>query len=124
MLGTPKRSALEALAFSASDEEDKEKLLELASAEGNDLYASYCKKEGRSFVDLLDDFKSLQPPLEHLVEIIPRLAPREYSISSSPSYHGRKVVHLTVALVKYLTPWKRIKRELLLKRGSYLRSKR
>ena len=109
MLGTPKRSALEALAFSATDEDDKEKLLELSSPEGNDLYASYCKKEGRTFVDLLEDFHSLRPPLEHLVEIIPRLAPREYSISSSPSHHGKTVVHLTVALVQYLTPWKRMK---------------
>jgi len=104
VLGTPKRSVFETLSFFCQDEEEKEKMIELTTAEGNDLYHSYCKKEFRTFVELFDDFCSCSPSLEYLLQVIPPLQPREYSICSSPSKHGCSSIQLTVALVDFLTP--------------------
>ena len=54
----------------------------------------------RGLIDLLTEFPgSLTEPAE-LVKILPRLAPRLYSISSSPAAHGREV-HCTIAVVRY-----------------------
>mmetsp|Transcript_25974 Transcript_25974/g.73676 ORF Transcript_25974/g.73676 Transcript_25974/m.73676 type:complete len:563 (+) Transcript_25974:2-1690(+) len=110
LLGTPRRSFFEALYFFTSDGEEKEKLEELCSPAGNDLYHVYCNKERKSFLEvLLDDFKTCRPPLRYLVEMIPRLEPREYSISSARPSHGPGTLHLTVAILQFLTPWGRMK---------------
>jgi len=105
-LGTPRRRFFEALSFFTENEEEKEKAEELCSAEGNDLFHAYCKKERKSYLEVLEDFSNVKPPLNYLVEMIPLLQPREYSISSSPRAHGNKI-HLTIAFLEYLTPWGR-----------------
>ena len=50
---------------------------------------------------------SLRPPLDYLCELLPRLHPRYYSISSSPKVHPTSV-HITAVIVHYETPTKRI----------------
>mmetsp|Transcript_4867 Transcript_4867/g.7366 ORF Transcript_4867/g.7366 Transcript_4867/m.7366 type:complete len:605 (+) Transcript_4867:433-2247(+) len=109
ILGTPRRRFFETLYFFTQDEEEKEKLLEFCSAEGNDLFHSYCKKERKTYVDVFNDFRTCKPPIEYLVEMIPVLQPREYSIASSRKSRGEHTVELTVALLKYTTPWGRNK---------------
>ncbi|KAJ0405292.1 hypothetical protein ATCC90586_007331 [Pythium insidiosum] len=104
--GTPRRSFFARLSLYASDEEEKEKLEEIASPEGVDLLYDYCIREKKTYVEVLLDFPSVRVPLEILVQIIPRLQPRAYSISSSSlAFPGQ--VHLTVAIVNFLTPYKR-----------------
>lgn len=53
-------------------------------AAGQDELHRYCTRERRSFVEVLRDFPSVRVPLPRLLELVPRLAPRYFSIASSP----------------------------------------
>ena len=46
-------------------------------------YREWVLGDRRSIVAVLEDLTSFQPPLDHLVELLPRLQARYYSISSS-----------------------------------------
>lgn len=76
----------------------------------------YNQREGRTALEVLSDFRSATPPLERLLEAAPPLRPRLFSIASAPALRGR-TAHLLVALVRYNTPYKRVKRGLC---SSYL----
>ncbi len=52
------------------------------------------------------DFRSTRPPLSWLLWAGPRLQSRAFSIASSPTVHAGEV-HLTVAVVEWVTPYKR-----------------
>ena len=68
------------------NEEEREKLVELASAEGADLYDSYCFQEQRGYMEILNEFRTLrngQVSLCRFLEMVPPLLPRHYSIASS-----------------------------------------
>ena len=54
----------------------------------------------RSLVDLLEECPGLLTAPAQLVEILPRLTTRLYSISSSPAFH-KDELHATVAVVRY-----------------------
>ena len=54
----------------------------------------------RGLIDLLHEFPGIVTTPDELIGMLPRLAPRLYSISSSPAAHGREV-HCTVAVVRY-----------------------
>ncbi|MBS1822401.1 MAG: sulfite reductase flavoprotein subunit alpha [Acidobacteria bacterium] len=54
----------------------------------------------RGLIDLLHDYPGVLRDPADLVAILPRLAPRLYSISSSPSTHAGEI-HTTVAVVRY-----------------------
>lgn len=57
---------------------------------------------GRGLLDLLIEFPGvIEEPME-LVGMLPRLTPRLYSISSSPSAHQGQI-HATVAVVRYFS---------------------
>lgn len=83
----PQRSFFEALSLFASNEEEREKLVELSSSEGADLYYNYCLRERRGYIEVLSEFKSCVIPLQRLPEIIPPMRPRHYSIASSGMSH-------------------------------------
>jgi sulfite reductase alpha subunit-like flavoprotein len=87
----PKRSYFEKLAQYASDPEEADKLRELASAQGSDLYFDYCVRERKNYVEVLQEFRSCRPPLSVLLEVLPVIGPRKYSIASSPALHPRTV---------------------------------
>jgi sulfite reductase (NADPH) flavoprotein alpha-component len=57
---------------------------------------------GRGLIDLLEDFPGAITTADDLVLMLPRLAPRLYSISSSPAAHAGEV-HCTVGVVRYRT---------------------
>jgi sulfite reductase alpha subunit-like flavoprotein len=112
LTATPHRSYFEQLSFFAAEREEAEKLLELSTGEGVDLYQQYCVKERRGYIEVLSEFKSCRVPLEILIGLIPPLHPRYYSIASACSgaregEGGRVEVQLCVALVEYVTPLKR-----------------
>lgn len=54
----------------------------------------------RGFIDLLDEYPGVISSPSQIVDLLPKLAPRLYSISSSPAAHPGKV-HATVAVVRY-----------------------
>ncbi|CAI5724756.1 unnamed protein product [Peronospora destructor] len=106
ILETPRRSFFERLSLFATNDEEKEKLEELASAEGVDLLYDYCIREKKTYIEVLTDFPSVEVPLTILLQLVPLQQPRLYSISSSALLHPGRV-HLTVAIVDFLTPYKR-----------------
>lgn len=55
---------------------------------------------------VLEDFPSVQMPFDWLVQLVPPLKTRAFSISSSPLAHPNQV-HLTVSVVSWTTPYKR-----------------
>jgi len=82
-----------------------QKLQELSSGEGLDLYLSYCWRPRRTPFEILSDFplqKSiLQNSVHWLFDLFPLQRARDYSISSSMLAHGRNTIHITAALVRY-----------------------
>ncbi len=66
---------------------------------------------GRTVLEVLQDFKSAQPPLEWLLQTVPHLKPRQFSIASSLAKHPNSA-HVLMAVVDYKTPFKRRKQGL------------
>ncbi len=54
----------------------------------------------RGLIDVLPEYTGVLASAQDLVDLLPRLAPRLYSISSSPAAHAGEV-HTTVAVVRY-----------------------
>lgn len=100
----PRTHILKELAEYCSDEKDKEflKLISSTSPEGKAQYQSWVHDACRNVVHILEDVKSCKPPVDHICEILPRLQPRYYSISSSAKLYPN-IVHVTAVLVKYET---------------------
>lgn len=80
----PKKPFLRALAEYTSEPCEKRRLLELVSKEGIREYTCHVREAGLSTLDLLIFFRSCRPPATILLEHLPRLLPRPYSIASSP----------------------------------------
>ena len=66
--------------------------------EDNEWVQSYI--EGRDLIDLLNDFASTELQPENLYQLLRKLPPREYSISSSYEALPDEV-HITVGAVRY-----------------------
>ncbi|XP_014370499.2 NADPH--cytochrome P450 reductase isoform X1 [Papilio machaon] len=101
----PRTHVLRELAEYCTNEEDKNQLLLMStnSQEGKALYQSFIVDACRNIVHILEDLKSCKPTLDHLCELLPRLQPRYYSISSSPKLYP-ETVHITAVVVEYKTP--------------------
>ncbi|WP_263384369.1 sulfite reductase subunit alpha [Granulicella arctica] len=54
----------------------------------------------RGLIDLLHEYPGVLTSAQRLADLLPKLAPRLYSISSSPKAHAGEV-HATVAVVRY-----------------------
>jgi sulfite reductase alpha subunit-like flavoprotein len=109
--GVPRRGLMEQLSFFAGDEEEREKLAEMATASGADLFHSFCVSERRTLREVLDDFVTVRLPLAHLLDHLPPLQPRHFSIASAPSDRPG-ALSLCVAVVAYATKFGRPKRGL------------
>ncbi|XP_049310045.1 NADPH--cytochrome P450 reductase isoform X1 [Bactrocera dorsalis] len=105
----PRTHILKELAEYCTDEADKEFLRSMSSIspEGKEKYQSWIQDACRNIVHILEDIKSCKPPIDHICELLPRLQPRYYSISSSSKLHPNHV-HVTAVLVQYKTPTGRI----------------
>lgn len=97
-----KSHVLKALAEYTSDEKEKEHLLLLstASEEGLKEYGNFIQRDRRSIVDVLRYFHSCKPPVDYLLELLPRLQARYYSISSSPKLDAEKIA-ITAVVTRY-----------------------
>ncbi|KAI3983682.1 hypothetical protein MKX01_001086 [Papaver californicum] len=105
---SPRRYFFEVMSLFATAEHEKERLQYFASTEGRDDLYRYNQKERRTVLEVLDDFPSVQMPFEWLVQLVPPLKTRAFSISSSPLAHADQV-HLTVSVVSWKTPYKRLR---------------
>jgi sulfite reductase (NADPH) flavoprotein alpha-component len=54
----------------------------------------------RGLIDLLEEYPGVIESANEVVALLPRLAPRLYSISSSPAAHDREL-HCTIAVVRF-----------------------
>ncbi|KAJ8383900.1 hypothetical protein AAFF_G00213630 [Aldrovandia affinis] len=96
----PTQSLLRKLSQLAGHEGQQQHLLKLAKdSQEYSTWATFCRP---SFLEVLEEFPSLQLPATFLLSQLPLLKPRLYSVSSSPDVHPREV-HLTVAVLQYHT---------------------
>ncbi|SCU93439.1 LAFA_0F16424g1_1 [Lachancea sp. 'fantastica'] len=87
--------------------QQRDKLRQFALDEDLDELYDYCNRPRRSLLEVLCDFPSLRLPWEHILAYLPNMKPRLFSISSSPS---DPKIELTVAIVKYKTILRRVRR--------------
>ena len=76
-----------------TDPVEKAKLEEMSSttAEGKAMYQAWVVDSVRHITHILEDLPSCKPPIDHVLELLPRLQPRFYSIASSAKVEIRKV---------------------------------
>eukprot|EP00051_Salpingoeca_urceolata_P028653 m.487750 g.487750 ORF g.487750 m.487750 type:complete len:659 (+) comp25235_c0_seq1:56-2032(+) len=95
---TPHPHVLRMLGQYAEDEAQAARIEHLTSKEGREDYLAWIQE--RCILDLLEEFSSVQPDINHLLEVLPRLQPRYYSISSSPKKSPTRI-HVTASVVRY-----------------------
>lgn len=94
----PSPDLLRLLATRASEPKDRERLLVLGM--GGEDYEDWKLEAAPTIADILENFPSLRVPASLLLTQLPLLAPRHYSISSSPDLYSGEI-HLTVTVVTY-----------------------
>lgn len=100
----PRRSFFQMIRHFAEDDLEKIKLEEFSTPEATDDRHNYANRPRRTLLEVLQDFHRTAKniPLVRLLEIIPEIQPRAFSIASSPSMHKNEL-HILVAVVKYKT---------------------
>jgi len=93
--GWPKRRFYEMLKLSATDPAEKEALQHLCSKDGKADYQAY-SEESYTYAELLEKFPSARPSIGHLLDYIPDIKPRLYSIASSSRLRGDDDCHLCI----------------------------
>ncbi|CAJ0578195.1 unnamed protein product, partial [Mesorhabditis spiculigera] len=78
----PGRPVLRVFADATSDEGEKRRLLELCSSQGMAEFTAHIRQAAVSIVDVLAAFPGVRPAPERLIEQLPRLIPRPYSVSN------------------------------------------
>ncbi|EHH23640.1 hypothetical protein EGK_07147 [Macaca mulatta] len=81
----PRRSFFELLACLSLHELEREKLLEFSSAQGQEELFEYCNRPRRTILEVLCDFPHTAAaiPPDYLLDLIPAIRPRAFSIASS-----------------------------------------
>lgn len=108
VFGRPKRRFYELLSLVATDAAEQAVLEGLSK--GGDEYAANVA-ETVSHADLLRRFRSARPSVEHLMDYIPRIKPRLYSIASSAAESPDSIA-LCIVVDDWTTPSGEYKRGL------------
>eukprot|EP00929_Paragymnodinium_shiwhaense_P014329 TRINITY_DN12222_c0_g2_i1.p1 TRINITY_DN12222_c0_g2~~TRINITY_DN12222_c0_g2_i1.p1 ORF type:complete len:1858 (+),score=528.37 TRINITY_DN12222_c0_g2_i1:77-5650(+) len=95
MDGWPKRRFYEMLKLSATDPAEKAELEKLCSKEGKADYQAYAA-ESYTYGELLEKFPSAKVSLGTLLDYVPDIKPRLYSIASSSRMRGDDECHLCI----------------------------
>jgi methionine synthase reductase len=108
--GIPKKGFLFMLAGFTSNPMERRRLEELSSRQGAADYTKLFIEHHFDFIDVLAAFPSTQPSLQCLLENMPKLQPRYYSVASSPlvSRHQFKIVFNIIELP--VREWNKAKR--------------
>jgi NADPH-ferrihemoprotein reductase len=106
----PQKLALKYLSAFATDKSEAEELLFLASTEGKTKFSQMVHNNAMSLLELLQAFPSAKPSLGAFFgSICPRLQPRYYSISSSPTQNPGHI-HITAAVIHEKKPTGKVHR--------------
>ncbi|NXT18763.1 MTRR reductase, partial [Syrrhaptes paradoxus] len=87
----PKKAFLRALVECTSNVGEKRRLQELCSKQGASDYTRFIRDSHVCLLDLLHAFPSCKPSLNLLIEHLPKLQARSYSVSSSSLYQPGKL---------------------------------
>ncbi|XP_036892818.1 NADPH-dependent diflavin oxidoreductase 1 isoform X2 [Sturnira hondurensis] len=111
--GVPRRSFFELLACLSPQELEREKLLEFSSAAGQEALHEYCSRPRRTTLEVLCDFPHTAAaiPPDYLLDLIPPIRPRAFSIASSLLARPERL-QILVAVVQYQTRLKEPRRGL------------
>ncbi|KAK3714369.1 hypothetical protein QZH41_007988 [Actinostola sp. cb2023] len=80
----PKKAMLRMFVEYTDNPQEKRRLQELCSKQGTKDYQTFIRQPSASLLELMKAFPSCCPPFERLLEHIPQLTPRPYSVASSP----------------------------------------
>lgn len=110
----PRRSFFSQIARYTNDSMHKERLLEFTEPQYLDEYYDYATRPRRSIIEILQEFDSVRIPWQEVINIVPTMRARQFSITSggvlkTASDDGGTVFELLVAIVKYKTVIKRIR---------------
>ncbi|XP_068609056.1 NADPH-dependent diflavin oxidoreductase 1 [Brachionichthys hirsutus] len=109
----PRRSFFELLSSFATNDLEKEKLLEFSSAGGQEELHGYCNRLRRTALEVLADFPHTTAELrvDYLLDLFPEIQPRSFSIASSLQAHPHRI-QILVAVVHYKTKMHKPRRGL------------
>jgi sulfite reductase alpha subunit-like flavoprotein len=112
----PNRYFFFQLAHFTTDEMHKERLLEFANPIYREELYNYTSRPRRSILEVLHDFPSVKIPWQQAAAVFPRLRHRQFSIASGgklkhdPEKPGQTQIQILVAIVKYQTILRKIRR--------------
>ncbi|KAK2818792.1 hypothetical protein Q5P01_024353 [Channa striata] len=100
----PRRSFFELLSTFATNELEREKLVEFSSVAGQNELHTYCNRPRRTALEVLADFPHTTAELrvDYLLDLFPEIQPRFFSIASSLQVHPHRL-QILVAVVRYKT---------------------
>lgn len=90
-------------------DQQRDKLRQFGSDKDMQDLFDYCNRPRRSLLEVLQDFMSLRLPWEFALDFLPIIKPRFFSISSGPNHTH---IELTIAIVKYRTILRKIRKGL------------
>ncbi|TGZ82373.1 riboflavin synthase domain-like protein [Ascodesmis nigricans] len=99
----PTRRFFSLAAHLTKDEMLKERLLEFTDPQWIEELWDYTTRPRRTLLEVLQEFSGVSIPLDRLLELVPRLRMRQFSIANAPPVGNQKFVDLLVAIVKYKT---------------------
>lgn len=102
VFGKPARRFYETLQMAAKDEKEAKEIEFLLSKEGKTKLKELAK-ETPTYADLLKKYPSTRLSLDYLIDHVPRIKPRLYSIASSAEMHP-DMVHLCIVKDDWKTP--------------------
>ena len=105
----PRKNLVRLLAEHAIDSSEQRELMILCSKEGRAKYKDDVIKEEPNLLELLERYPSCEPPIEHLLELLPPLMPRMYSVCSSQMENPHSV-QVAFSVVNIKKSQNRIKR--------------
>lgn len=94
----PRKQLLSYLSVLATNSTEKARLVELSGREGKAEYGRWVVDQYRSIWEIFQEFPSVRPTLAQLLQLLPPLAPRWYTIASSSVMHPN-TVHLAVSVL-------------------------
>lgn len=108
IMAIPRRSFFSTAWHFSDDERERERLHEFSTLEGLDDLYDYANRPRRSILETITEFSTLKIPLAHVLDVLPILRPRLFSIASADT--GANEFELAIAIVKYKTIIRRIRR--------------